>query len=184
MEEKNTGYLKTMKNGIVSLSSIVFVINVLFSNDFLSILLNSFTYISSQGLTFYSIDPKTEKSKNRRDLLVKVAIWLVIIIIGFLIVVNKVAVNKSVNYVCIIITKILLIIFSLLVVSFSFADGSQQVTTEELNLGKKVKRELNEQYEQDEKAKLYSERNKRVKKNEETRKFVLKKKSKKKEDLK
>lgn len=184
MEEKDTGYLKTMKNGIVSLSSIVFVINVLCSNDFLSILLNSFTYITSQGLTFYSVDPKTEKSKNRRDLLVRAAIWLVIIIIGFLIVVNKVTVNEVVNYVCIAVAKIFLVIFSVIVVSFSFADGSQQVTTEERKLGKKIRSELNEQYEQDEKSKLYSERNKRVENNEATRKFVLAKKSNKKEDSK
>lgn len=184
MEKKDVGFLKTMKNGIVSLSSIVFAINVIVSSDFLSILLNSFTYISSQGLTFYSIDPITKKSKNRRNLLVRASIWLVIIIIGFLIVINKIAVSQFINDTCLIIAKVLLIFFSVIVIFFSFADGSQQVTDEELEVAKNVKRNLHDQFEQDEKTKLYSERNKRVENNETTRKFILTKKSKKKEDLK
>ncbi|WP_427814275.1 hypothetical protein ACQKTA_04095 [Enterococcus sp. 22-H-5-01] len=173
MQDNKENYVKTIKNAIVTLSSIVFLLNIILSIDFLSILLNSFTYISSQGLTFFSLDPKTEKSKKRRSIMVNSAIWLIAVIVACLLVVNKIELQGSINRIVLNIVKTILIIFSMLVVYFSFVDGSETVTNKEKSLAKAVHKDLATQYEHDKNEKIYSERNKRSDNNAKKRSFIV-----------
>lgn len=182
MEEKKDDYIKTMKNVIVTISSIVFGLNVFCSPDFLTILLSSFTYISSQGLTFYSLNPNTEKAKHRRTLLVKGSIWMIGIIVMCLIIVDRVSFSDIAAQGIELLVKLLLLAFGLCVICFSFADGSETVTKNQLKMSKLVHQDLNEQYAEEKEGHIFLERNKRSENNKSLRYFVENKKSKKKEE--
>lgn len=176
MVERKTSYLKQIKNWIVVISSIAMMINVYLSEDFISILLSSFTYISSQGLTFYALNPNTDSGRSRRDWLIKISIGLIAVIIACLTVESKIELNSLIVLSAFNIMKLCIVVFSIFVIYCSFIDGTEETTTAEKELSQTVQKNLKEDYQKQREENIFSERNSRTQNNKETRKFVLGKK--------
>lgn len=177
MEEKKPTYIKQIKNWIVVKSSVSMMINLYLSNDFVAILLNSFTYISSQGLTFYGLDPKSDRGNVRRYRLIVLSISLVALVIAGLTIESKIEVNTLIMTGLFNIMRIALVVFCLYVVYCSFADDSDSQTDEEVSISKHMRKSLKEDYIKEKEKNIFSERNNRIENNGKTRKFLLRKKT-------
>ncbi|EHZ5577422.1 hypothetical protein [Enterococcus faecalis] len=176
MANVNQSYLKQMKNWIVVISSVSMIVNLYLGKDFVALLLTSFTYISSQGLTFYALNPGTEKGDYRRNLLVKSSIALVALTMCGLIIESKIKSLPLLIMSFFIIMKLLIGIFSLYVIYCSFSDNKDYQTKEEFDITKNIRKTLTIDYEKKQKDNIFSERNFRQENNEKTRKFLLRKK--------
>lgn len=122
-------YVKSIKNWIIVISSVVFLINIWELSKVNGILLSSFTYLASTGLNFYSFSPNNRSSKIRRKLLIKLSISSV----GVTFVSEIVAVHFPliVDIVLLLSVKILFTIFGVFSVFSTFMDDSETITKEE-----------------------------------------------------
>lgn len=176
MVDKKPTYVKQLKNWIVVISSITMAINLYLSKDFVAILLSSFTYISSQGLTFYGLNPKSDAGDDRRHRLINLAIAFTALIIVGLTIESKIEVNDLIMTGLFNIMKIVLSLFCMYVIYCSFADDSDSTTEGELELSKNTQKSLKKDYIKEQEKNIFSERNNRMEKNMKTRKFLLTKK--------
>ena len=166
-----------MKNWIVVLSSGAMILNVCLSVDFLNILLSSFTYITSQGLTFYSLNPKTKGSEKRIHILINLSIALVSLNLLGLIFESKISLNVLINLILLTILKVVVTVFSLYVIFCSFADGTNIKTDKEKKVAGNTRKNLEKDFKENQEKNIFSARNSNCEKNEQTRKFVLTKKN-------
>ena len=176
MEDKKPAYVKQMKNWIVVMSSVSMMINLYLSSDFVSILLSSFTYISSQGLAFYAINPTTDTGNKRRDKLISASIALIAFILICLFIESKIQLGDILLLVIFNGIKLIITIFCFYVVYCSCTADSESKTQIEKEISRETRTNLQKDYIKEKENNIFSERNSRKKNNAETRKFILNKK--------
>lgn len=182
MEDLKSDYTKVMKDAIVTMSSIVFIINIFISKDYIAILMNSFTYITSQGLTFYSLNPHSVNGKLRRKIITYAAIWFLPVIVLLLIITSKIELSNFVVCITMWVLKSVLSLLSLFIIFASFADNTDTVTDKEIKLKSEIKKNLQQEYDNQQEESIYGPRNRRASNNRKTREFIESGKKKKGED--
>ena len=182
IEDVKSDYTKVMKDIIVTTSSIIFILNVILSKDYTAILMNSFTYISSQGLTFYSLNPHSKGGKLRRKIITYSSLIFIPTIVLFLIIVDKIEVPDFFVWITMWGLKLILSFLSLFIIYSSFADNTDTVTNKEIKLRNQTKKNLQQEFDNQQEESIYGTRNKRTSNNRKTREFIESGKKKKGED--
>lgn len=164
---KNDNYIKTMKNILTVISSVTFFVNTIQTPSIDSFITFGFTYIFSIALTFYSLAPETSSAKKRRSILIRAAFWSIgIIFIGRQLSLLGMLVSTIVLYSI----KGMYTLFAVMAICFTFIDTTAVVTAEEEVVAKSTRRNLANE----EKARPYQGKKKRVEENEKTKGFILK----------
>lgn len=182
IEDVKSDYTKVMKDAIVTMSSIIFMINIFLSKDYTAILMNSFTYISSQGLTFYSLNPHSSGGKWRRKIITYSSIYSIPILVLCLIIISKIEVSDLFIFITMWGLKLGLSALSLFIIYASFADNTDTVTDKESKLKSETKKNLQQEYDKQQEESIYSTRNRRTSNNRKTREYIENGKKKKGED--
>lgn len=175
--ERNENYAKSIKNWLTVISSITFIVNTVQVADIESIFMYAFTYLSSIGLAFYNLKPNTFKGKKRRRRMIELAIASVAAIFISLTLGKT---NEYIYQVMLYLIKIGYGFFASYAIVCTFYDDSEMITDEENEISKTTRDRMREK----ETKKTYATRDRKTTENEKTRKFLVNKKDKKKEDIK
>jgi uncharacterized membrane protein len=165
--EKEENYAKAIKNWIVVISSITFIVNLYYLPKIDNLWLVSFTYLASTGLTFYNFSPIGEAAKRRRYWLIHLAIGCIAFIIIFGIVSQKT--SQTINLYFLLIIKAIFIVFSAFSCYSTFVDDSDRITDSEKDAAEFTKKRLREK----EKNKPYIGRDRKIKENTKTKNYVI-----------
>ena len=178
--ERNDNYAKSLKNWVVIISSVTFLVNLFClkngNKEWFSLWLVSFTFLASTGLTFYGLVPQSSKTITRRHYIINSSMGCIAsVVIGGVISSQSPAI---VGVILFWIIKILFLIFCCSSYVFTFLDDSDSRTDREKKAGLETRKNLQE----DEKKKPYADRDRNIKENRKTKAFLIKKRGNKEEN--
>lgn len=164
-------YIKSIKNWITVVSYISFVMNLITIDEITPLISIAFMYFSSAGLAFYALKPIADKSKKRRDFIVKSSIAAIFILIIALIINSNFPVIETFVLYCI---KGIYAGGSIIIPYFSFKDDTENETQAEKDMRKKIKKDIADGKNREK----FKFRDNSINNNKETKKFVINKKPK------
>lgn len=162
-------YLKTIKNGISVITYFSLCLNLYVADNLVTVFTNTLMFSLSAIMTFYALNPNSEKLKKRRNIIVKGGIYL---LFGFVaIFISSKVVNFNENM--LVLVKVIVLMLTVFVPIFSVKDDTDDLTSTE----KEVAKEMDKRNEAKLKNKKYKRRDEKSLNNRETKKFVEKKKT-------
>ncbi|WP_285023916.1 hypothetical protein [Lactococcus garvieae] len=164
--KREENYVKSFKNWLIVISSTTFLVNLFYLKNLDGLWLVSFTYLSSTGLTFYNLTPKTDAAISRRKLMIEFAIAAIAITLISGIIST---ISIWIGIIALLLVKISFACFSVYSIFSTFMDDSDTVTEAEKKASKTTKANLKEI----EDKKPYRFKDRAVKENAKTKKFVL-----------